>query len=328
MYKTFKQRVILKREDQAFLLNLMHTSKNLYNSALYNVRQHYFDTGNYLTYNENYELLKNTDNYKILNSSEAQAVIRKVDEAMKSFFGSLRAKVKKVKLPRYLDKNGYYPIIDRMVYKTDNNVYNLPRGNFIKSINNDLIIDGKTLKSYIQLYHKNMAKLSSTRPDQNKLTKNMIKEIGKRNNRMTYGINKAAKEIINHAINNNVKYIVMGYNDNFKDESLSKRYNQWTKSIPIAKLRDRIIYLASIYDIETNVINESYTSKASYLDKDSFNKDSLSGIRVKRGLYKSKNGTLINADLNAAFNILRKCKPDALWLGDRGLNTPKRTYII
>ncbi len=160
--------------------------------------------------------------------------------------------------------------------------------------NEHLLVDGKRLKSMNQFYHKRIAKLASIRPNQNILTKQMIRLMDKRNHQMDYGIYKAAKLIINHALNNKVKQIIIGYNDTFKDERLSDTYNQWTKSIPIARLRDRIIYLAEELGIETKVINEAYTSKASYLDRDEFVNSEFSGTRIKRGLYRSKKGTLIN----------------------------------
>jgi IS605 OrfB family transposase len=179
-----------------------------------------------------------------------------------------------------------------------------------------------------QFYHKRIAKLASIRPNQNVLTKQMIHLMDKRNHQMDYGIYKAAKLIINHAIENKVKQIIIGYNDTFKDERLSDTYNQWTKSIPVARLRDRIIYLAEQIGIETKVINEAYTSKASYLDQDDFVNGDFSGTRIKRGLYRSKIGTLINADQNASLNMIRKGNPDALWIGNKGVNTPKRTYLF
>ncbi|MCK7489775.1 MAG: transposase [Anaerotruncus sp.] len=70
---------------------------------------------------------------------------------------------------------------------------------------------------------------------------------------------------------------MIGYNDTFKDERFSDTYNQWTKSIPLARLRDRIIYLADQEGIETKVVNEAYTSKASYLDGDELTKGEFSG---------------------------------------------------
>ena len=76
------------------------------------------------------------------------------------------------------------------------------------------------------------------------------------------------------------------------------------------------------------MINEAYTSKASYLDQDDFANDDFSGTRIKRGLYRSQKGTLINADQNASLNMIRKGNPDALWIGNKGVNTPKRTYLF
>ena len=141
-YKALKTRLYLNKDENDFLRYLMHASKNLYNEALYNVRQHFFNTREYLTYEENYHLLKDSsENYRILNTSQGQAVIKKVDEAMKSFFGALKSKSKhKVRLPRYLDKEGYYLLIDRMVYKPNNDYYVLPRGNFIKRVSKLFIV--------------------------------------------------------------------------------------------------------------------------------------------------------------------------------------------
>jgi len=425
-YKALKTRLYLSKDEKDFLRYLMRASKNLYNEALYNVRQHFFNTREYLTYNENYHLLKETsENYRILNTTQGQAVIKKVDEAMSSFFGSLKAKTnQKVRLPRYLDKLGYYLLIDRMVYKPNDNYYILPRGNFIKRVsnlfkvtkkqddfikrldvikqlnirietpkciinkqikeitikqkfdgqyievihtylddeevleqannktetmaidlgfnnlaycaltnNNHLLLDGLKLKSKNQWYHKKMSTLSSKRPNQDIVTKQMARLMIKRNNQITYGINKAARLIINHSVSNHVGRIIIGYNEGFKDINLSKQYNQMARSIPLARLRDRIAYLAKEIDIKVKVINESYTSKASYIDNDDiplpdYKKHTFSGKRVKRGLYLSKEGISINADLNAALNILRKGNPNAERTGNRGWNTPKRTYLF
>jgi IS605 OrfB family transposase len=358
--------------------------------------------------------------YRTLSTSLAQSVIRKVDEAMKAFFGSIKSKKsKKVKLPRYLEKDDFYSLIDRMVYKPNRNEYILPRSNFIKRISKDfeeisfqlnkndlslseiqnlsinivtpkcitnkrikeitikekydgqyieviyvyedddivknqmiksetmgidfgynnlamgaltngnhLLIDGLRLKSMNQRYWKKISRLASLRENQNILTRRMIKLMEKRNNQMTYGINKAAKLIIEHAKKEKVLEIVIGYNEGFKDIQSNKQNHQWFKAIPLARLRDRIILLAKANDIDCKVINEAYTSIASFIDRDKFNQKEFSGKRIKRGLYKSELGTLINADLNASFNIIRKCNPNALGTGFKGWNTPKRTYLF
>ncbi|MDT8337056.1 MAG: hypothetical protein RQ856_04420 [Candidatus Izemoplasmatales bacterium] len=160
-YKAIKTKLYLNENEKKFLLYLMHEAKDLYNQALYNVRQHYFETGKYLSYLDNYKLLsKDSMHYRTLSTSLAQSVIRKVDEAMKAFFGSIKSKktkkTKKVKLPRCLGEDGYYPLIDRMVYKPNKNEYNLPRGNFIKRLSKDFeVISNKLTKkttSGLRLY--------------------------------------------------------------------------------------------------------------------------------------------------------------------------------
>lgn len=105
-------------------------------------------------------------------------------------------------------------------------------------------------------------------------------------------------------------------------------YNQRTKSIPLARLRDRIIYLAEQEGIETRIVNEAYTSKASYMDGDTLSKSEFSGRRLKRGLYQTKSSRLINADQNAALNMIQKGNPNAVRIGTKGVNTPKRTCLF
>ena len=111
--------------------------------------------------------------------------------------------------------------------------------------------------------------------------------------------------------------MVCGYNVTFqRDTNLGKANNQTFVNIPFGKIRNKLQYLCRLYGLEYVEQEESYTSKASYLDGDEipvYNADNLqkyefSGKRVKRGLYMSKNGRLINADVNGAANILRKSK--------------------
>jgi IS605 OrfB family transposase len=194
--------------------------------------------------------------------------------------------------------------------------------------NEHLLIDGRRLKSMNQHHHKQIARLASLRSNQKVLTKQMLRLLDKRNHQMEYGIFKAARLILEHALRNKVGLIVIGYNDTFKDERFRDTYNQWTKSIPLARLRDRIAYLAEQVGIETKIVNEAYTSKASYLDGDPLTKTEFSGRRIKRGLYQTKSGRLINADQNAALNMIWKGNPDAVRIGTKGANTPKRTCLF
>ena len=114
----------------------------------------------------------------------------------------------------------------------------------------------------------------------------------------------------------------------FNDSILKDTYQQWARSIPIARLRHRIHELALENGIRTEEVNEAYTSKASYIDGDLIEKGIFGGRRTKRGLYVSQEGIKINADLNAALNIYKKGKPDAERIGSKGWNTPKRTYLF
>ena len=117
MYLTVKQQVKhLSKEDYSSLRELCHTAKNLANEAIYNVRQHYFNKKEYLRYEENYALLKESPNYRILNSNMAQQILREVDGMFKSFFGLIRLAQKgqyseKCRIPHYLPKDGFTTLV-------------------------------------------------------------------------------------------------------------------------------------------------------------------------------------------------------------------------
>ena len=118
MYLTMKQKVKqLTKEDYKNLKLLSHIAKNLANEAIYNIRQYYFREGEYLNYQKNYTLLKNSPNYKMLNSNMAQQILKEVDESFKSFFGLLKLakkgkyNFKDIKLPKYLPKDGFTTLV-------------------------------------------------------------------------------------------------------------------------------------------------------------------------------------------------------------------------
>ena len=118
MYLTVKQQVKhLSKTDYQSIKQLCHIAKNLTNEAIYNVRQYYFTEGEFLKYEKNYTLLKNSPNYKALNSNMAQQILKEVDGSFKSFFGLLKlAKqgkyaFKDCALPHYLPKDDYATLI-------------------------------------------------------------------------------------------------------------------------------------------------------------------------------------------------------------------------
>ena len=202
------------------------------------------------------------------------------------------------------------------------------------------IIDGRKLKSINQYYNKINAKLQSIK-DKQKIERTTLRQkriTRKRNNRINDYLSKAARIIVNYCLNNDIGKIVLGYNEDFqRNSNIGSINNQNFVNIPYGKLRDKLIYLCKLYGIEFKLQEESYTSKASFFDgdeipiydKENSQKYIFSGKRIKRGLYQTSRGKLINADCNGALNILRKSKVvDLSVLYNRGeLNTPKRIRV-
>ena len=202
------------------------------------------------------------------------------------------------------------------------------------------IIDCRKLKSINQYYNKTNAKLQSIKDKQKieHITLRQKRIARKRNNHIEDYLSKAARIIVNYCLNNDIGKLVLGYNEDFqRNSNIGSINNQNFVNIPYGKLRDKLIYLCKLYGIEFKVQEESYTSKASFFDGDEipiYDKENIqeyifSGKRIKRGLYQTSTGKLINADCNGALNILRKSKVvDLSILYNRGeLNTPKRIRV-
>ena len=137
MYLTVKQQLKhLSKEEYLSLRELSHTAKNLYNQAVYNVRQYYFQENKYLNYQKNNSLLKNSENYKTLNSNMSQQILKEVDGSFKSFFELLKKKNKgiynaKVKLPSYLPKNSFTTLVIGFV-RLNEDTFVIPYSNSFK----------------------------------------------------------------------------------------------------------------------------------------------------------------------------------------------------
>jgi transposase, IS605 orfB family len=139
VYLTAKQQIKhLTKEEYNILRELCRVAKNLTNQAIYNVRQHYLQEKQYLKYEANYHELKNSDNYKLLNSNMAQQTLKDVDMMFKSFFALIKlAKQGKydfrhIKLPNYLPKNGYANLIIAQFKIKDGNILTIPYSNVFK----------------------------------------------------------------------------------------------------------------------------------------------------------------------------------------------------
>ena len=185
------------------------------------------------------------------------------------------------------------------------------------------IIDGKHLKSINQGYNRQVAIIKQDKA-QDFWCNRLDRLTAKRNRQMRDAVNKAARMVVNACLEGQIGTLVFGWNRGQKNAAnMGRKTNQKFVQIPTARLKNRIAQLCELYGIEFIEQEESYTSKASALDLDSIPvfgaKPELwkpSGRRVKRGLYKSADGTLINADCNGAWNIGRKanvtgmqCKP-------------------
>ena len=137
MYLTVKQQLKhLSKEEYLSLKELSHTAKNLYNQAVYNIRQYYFQENKYLNYQKNNSLLKSSENYKTLNSNMSQQILKEIDGSFKSFFSLLKKKNKgmynaKVKLPSYLPKNSFTTLVIGFV-RLNEDTFVIPYSNSFK----------------------------------------------------------------------------------------------------------------------------------------------------------------------------------------------------
>jgi putative transposase len=183
----------------------------------------------------------------------------------------------------------------------------------VSNIGTSFIVDGLHLKSLNQGYNKRVAKLMSGKPN-GFWSKRLEGLTEKRNRQMRDAVNKAARIVVGHCIENSIGTLVFGWNKGQKDgASMGKKTNQKFVQIPTAKLKERIKQLCEINKIVFIETEESYTSKASFLDADSLpvygekpEGWKSSGKRVKRGLFRSAMNFYINADCNGAANIIRK----------------------
>ena len=381
------EKEIIYSTDERFDLikHLCHLSKNLYNASLYDVRQYYFETKSYRTWQSQAPIFTRNNNpdYYALQSHLAQQVLMQVG---RQFIGFFNNKSNKKRIPKYKDKNGYnivtFPkltISKEMVFdetkqiytytlckrsynlkikSTKNNVkmvkfvydevnnlikcfkiyevevpklkkdnsryFSIDPGlNNIVSIYNNigirpLLYNGRPIKSINQYYNKTNAKLRSELPANIKSSKRLKQLSFKRNNKIDYEMHKISTHIINEAVKNNISKIIIGNNIGWKNEiNIGRRNNQNFVNIPHTKLFNQLLYKGLLNGIEVIFTEESYTSKASFFDKDNLpvydetDNHNFSGRRIKRGLYRDGKGNIWNADLNGAANIMRKCSDKA-----------------
>ena len=157
-----------------------------------------------------------------------------------------------------------------------------------------------------------------------KRLQNKIKKITKKRNRKIDNFTRQlSRKLINHLSELGIKNIIYGKNVNFKKEiNLGKVTNQNFVNIPFNQIIERLRYKALLAGINFMTVEESYTSKTSFLDEEklySYKSDKTPkkykflGDRFTRSLFRSKKGYVIHADINASFNIIRKVTGDNIY---------------
>lgn len=195
-------------------------------------------------------------------------------------------------------------------------------GNWIKGF--DLIEKCKGFENY-KLLNIQSAQLQSIYDKQGiKFGIRMYQLNSKRNNKIKDAMHKISRYTIDYCLENNIGTIVIGKNDNWKQETnMGKKNNQNFVQIPHFKLIQMLQYKAEAEGIAVKLQQESHTSKCSFLDSEPVcHQDTYKGVRFTRGLFRSANGTILNSDVNGAYNIIRKAIPDAFAKGieDVGLH--------
>lgn len=385
----------LSKYQYLMLAEMCRYANNLYNVALYNIRQHYFENKKFLAYESNYYVCKENENYRLLQAGVSQQILKIADRSFKSFFNLIRKarnneyRFQDIKMPHYHKKNemfilvlstnaitiknGYLrmpmsrrfkklhpdcdikiPFPKRLEGKTIKEVRIFPvyNGRYFKiqyvyeinaevadinyanamaidlgvdnlascitTLGTSFILDGRKLKSINQGWNKEKARLQSIADKQGtKYTARLSRITEKRNNRAKDVMRKSTRYIVDYCIKNHIGTVIVGYNSDFKRNiNIGHKNNQTFTNISFGDFRQLLSGLCERYGIQYVEQEESYTSKSSFIDRDILPEykpeqpytGGFSGKRVHRGLYKTKDGTVVNADMNGAANILRKSK--------------------
>lgn len=187
-----------------------------------------------------------------------------------------------------------------------------------------LLVNGRPLKSENQFYNQQRAHAQRLLPEGQHTSHRLTDMTTKRTRRVNAYLHTASRRIIDVLVEEGIKTLVLGKNLLWKQEvTLGKQNNQSFVQLPHARFLDMLTYKAHLVGITVVFQEESYTSKASFLDRDPIpvydpkrtEKPLFSGKRQYRGLYRAKDGRRIHADVNGSLNILRKAFPDSFGQG-------------
>lgn len=193
-----------------------------------------------------------------------------------------------------------------------------------------VIINGKPLKSMNQFFNKRKAHYMGKLPKNRKTSKRIRRLCTKRDDKVNNYLHKASRKIVQMLEENDIRCLVVGKNDGWKQKAdIGKANNQNFVSIPHSRFVGMLAYKCERRGIEVRLQQESYTSKCSFLDLESVEKhDEYKGRRIKRGLFRASDGRTINADVNGAYNILRKAVPSVTAKGIEGFVVNPRIVPI
>jgi putative transposase len=390
-----EQHCIEKRDPRYRVIDeAAFASKNLYNAALYEMRQAFFADGIPLTYHELQPLMQSHEAYKALPAKVSQQILMLLANNWESFKEARKAYEKnpskftgRPRLPKYKHKTegrnilvytiqaisrgksglkcgiikpSMLPIEVETKQKDIHQVRIIPRhGHYVVEViyskepvqaNVDpsfcvaidlgvtnlaaiaanregfvpRLVNGRPVKAWNQWYNKRMKELKMCLPigDRERVTRQMERITNTRNRQIQHYLHAASKRIIDFLVKQGVGTVIIGKNPLWKQEAgMGRRNNQNFVSVPHARFIDMLTYKATLVGIQVEVREESYTSKASFLDLDPIptytpndeEEHIFSGKRIGRRnrLYRAKDGRKICADVNGAYNILRKSRPDA-----------------
>ena len=172
-----------------------------------------------------------------------------------------------------------------------------------------VILNGRPLKSINQYYNKERARLqeAAKKGNRREKTRRLGRLAQKRNDKVRDYLHKTSRKIIDMAITSGTGMIVIGNNQGWKQKAdMGKKTNQNFVSIPYHRLIEMIRYKAKLAGITVVTVPESYTSGTSYLDGEGPDREHYDKTRrVHRGLFRSNTGIFINADVNAAYQIMK-----------------------
>lgn len=195
-----------------------------------------------------------------------------------------------------------------------------------------IIINGRPLKSINQYYNKKRSKLKSQLEVCNKTkSSNKSRKIDmKRNFKVSNYLHKASRAITNIAEENKITTVIVGQNKGWKQSSnIGRKNNQSFVQIPHSRLVQMLQYKLELEGIKLVVVNEAYTSKCSFFDNEEICRhDTYLGRRVHRGLFRTNNGMLVNADVNGSYNIMRHAVPNAIADGIEGFGVTPSVLLI